>query len=233
MLSNEALADELSPVELDEKTTRQLERLGNLVLKFGIAADRIYRRSRKGSVTPWIASLVDEHDSERSLICPTVRISETGITVTSLTSPESQSALCSPLNPLWMALLHTPSLSHLWAEEMRHSHLERLQQVINYAWVIDPSPLPISAELPRLGCRTWPEVAQRNPNREGLVISGAGETVLRAECTEQQWQDAITRAVESFPKTPYLMQELDLSSSEFYPRYEVHEGQAILVRSSQ
>ena len=52
------------PFELDPKVRKQLERLGPVLLKFQMACDRLYRRSRKGAVTPWISELLDSGKPE-------------------------------------------------------------------------------------------------------------------------------------------------------------------------
>ena len=48
-----------TPFPLAPDLVRQLHRLGPILLKFQMACDRIYKRSRKGTVTPWIAQTLD------------------------------------------------------------------------------------------------------------------------------------------------------------------------------
>lgn len=47
------------PFELDKKQIKTLERLGSTLLKFQMACDRLYKRSKKGTITPWISETLD------------------------------------------------------------------------------------------------------------------------------------------------------------------------------
>ena len=44
---------------LDEKQVKTLERLGNTLLKFQMACDRLYKRSKKETITPWLSQTLD------------------------------------------------------------------------------------------------------------------------------------------------------------------------------
>jgi len=52
------------PFVLEKKIVTQLERLGPILLKFQMACDRIYKRSKKGSITPWVAEVLDSGKPE-------------------------------------------------------------------------------------------------------------------------------------------------------------------------
>ena len=47
------------PLRLESKERRELERMGAVLASFQEAQDRIYRRSAKGKVAPWLAELLD------------------------------------------------------------------------------------------------------------------------------------------------------------------------------
>ncbi|MDP0489814.1 MAG: hypothetical protein Q7Q71_02040 [Verrucomicrobiota bacterium JB023] len=47
------------PLRLDAGEVRELERMGPVLASFQSAQDRIYRRSAKGKVAPWLANLLD------------------------------------------------------------------------------------------------------------------------------------------------------------------------------
>jgi len=47
------------PLRLEAKLIRQLERLGPVLFKFQMACDRLYKRSKKGTITPWLAEVLD------------------------------------------------------------------------------------------------------------------------------------------------------------------------------
>jgi len=89
------------PFELDPKTVRQLEHLGPVLLKFQMACDRLYKRSKKGTVTPWISELLDSGKPEwlveeqnsgihknslPRVIRPDLLLTQDGLTMTELDS---------------------------------------------------------------------------------------------------------------------------------------------------
>lgn len=47
------------PLRLEKKQVRELERMGPVLAAFQAAQDRIYRRSAKGRVAPWLAETLD------------------------------------------------------------------------------------------------------------------------------------------------------------------------------
>ena len=47
------------PLRLEDKERRELERMGSVLAAFQEAQDRIYRRSSKGRIHPWLAELLD------------------------------------------------------------------------------------------------------------------------------------------------------------------------------
>lgn len=48
------------PLRLEKREVRELERMGQVLAAFQEAQDRIYRRSAKGKVAPWLADLLDQ-----------------------------------------------------------------------------------------------------------------------------------------------------------------------------
>ncbi len=52
------------PFVLEHKVVKQLERLGPVLLKFQMASDRLYKRSKKGAITPWVAEVLDSGKPE-------------------------------------------------------------------------------------------------------------------------------------------------------------------------
>lgn len=56
------------PLRLEERERRELERMGAVLASFQEAQDRIYRRSVKGRIGPWVAELLNGGKPELSLI---------------------------------------------------------------------------------------------------------------------------------------------------------------------
>jgi hypothetical protein len=117
---------------------------------------------------------------------------------------------------LWLALLWTPALRELWPQMMRGTHLERLRELVPFGWVVDPTPLPPHAALPRLGVHGWNEVARFSQRQRRLVlkISGFHETAwgsrgvhIGHDMPGPEWQAALDHALGEFGHQPWILQE--------------------------
>lgn len=117
---------------------------------------------------------------------------------------------------LWLALLWTPALRTLWNESLRGSHLNRLRQLIPFSWVVDPSPLPPQAALPRLNVHSWDEVKNFSQRERELVlkISGFHETAwgsrgvfIGHDLSKSEWSNQLQQAMDDFEQQPWVMQE--------------------------
>lgn len=117
---------------------------------------------------------------------------------------------------LWLALLWTPALRRLWEEMLRGSHLRRLRGLVPFSWVVDPSPLPPQAALPRLEVHDWDEVAEFSQRERELVlkISGFHETAwgsrgvhIGHDLSKSEWGERLRGAMRDFSQQPWIMQE--------------------------
>ncbi len=321
------------PFPLEKKVVKQLERLGPILLKFQMACDRLYKRSKKSSITPWLAEVLDAGKPEWLLeaqasalyknslprvIRPDLLLTDEGLSLTELDSvpggigvtswlsaqyedvigegmltgfrsirPEGlevhiseesadylpemryltealndeygphwscQSAeniensrdgvyrffelfdwenipsiqqlfteqeVTPPLKPhleekLWLALFHTPALKELWEEELRAKQIKALKEIIPYGWVVDPSPLPPYAAIPKLNVHSWDKVGKLSQKERELVlkVSGFSENAwgsrgvtIGHDSSGADWQAAMNKAQEDFSANPYILQE--------------------------
>lgn len=117
---------------------------------------------------------------------------------------------------LWLALLHTPGLRHLWNSELRAAHLERLRSLIPYSWVVCPDPLPPQAALPRLELHSWNDVAALGRSARQLVLKvsgfsplawGSRGVIIGHDVSTPEWQSALSRALAEYHSHPRIMQE--------------------------
>lgn len=129
--------------------------------------------------------------------------------------------LTSPIKPhfeekLWLALFWTPALAEVWKEELRESQIQLLQEIIPYSWVVDPTPLPLHASLPRLGLHSWSQVGALSQKQRELVLKVSGFSELAwgsrgvtvgHDVSNQEWKQAIQKAEQEFKKSPYILQE--------------------------
>ncbi len=117
---------------------------------------------------------------------------------------------------LWLALLWSPALKRIWEQELRGSHLRRLRELIPFGWVLDPSPLPPHAALPRLNAHSWEEVARFSQKERQLVlkVSGFHETAwgsrgvfIGHDLSAAEWAGRIQHALEQSSEQPWILQE--------------------------
>jgi hypothetical protein len=129
---------------------------------------------------------------------------------------------------LWLALLWTPALRPLWRSMLRGSHLERLRQLVPHGWVVDPSPLPPQAALPRLEVHGWDEVAAFSQKERRLVlkISGFHETAWGSrgvfvghDLATAEWRERLHAALADFPRQPWILQEFRETRIVEHPVY--------------
>jgi len=117
---------------------------------------------------------------------------------------------------LWLSLLWSPALRKTWEQTLRGSHLRRLRELVPFGWVLDPSPLPPHAALPRLEANAWEEVADFSQKDRQLVlkISGFHETAwgsrgvfIGHDLSASEWRERLTSALAVSNEQPWILQE--------------------------
>jgi len=135
---------------------------------------------------------------------------------------------------LWLALLHSPALREVWEQEMRGSHLQRLRELVPYGWVVDPTPLPPHAALPRLEVGSWKQVGGFSQKQRRLVlkVSGFSEeawgsrgVVIGHDVSGAEWAAALERACGEFEGQPWVMQEFREAMVIAHPYYDAESGE--------
>ena len=121
---------------------------------------------------------------------------------------------------LALALFHHHLLQEFWAEALSGRALKLLRSLIPASWVIDPAPLPPGAVLdgPKVGGRSlndWRDLASASQKERDLIIKisgyhetawGARSVVLGSDCSREEWQQGVTRAVELAPTNLHVLQ---------------------------
>jgi len=117
---------------------------------------------------------------------------------------------------LWLALLWSPALKRVWEQSMRGSHLRRLRGLVPFGWVLDPTPLPPHAALPRLNAHSWEEVAAFSQKERQLVlkISGFHQTAwgsrgvhIGHDLSAAEWSQHLAEALDASSEQPWILQE--------------------------
>jgi len=117
---------------------------------------------------------------------------------------------------LWLALFWSAPLRDWWTEHLRASNRKALEAVFPFSWVLDPTPLPPHAVLPRLEVQSWDAVGEFSQKQRQLVLKisgfselawGSRSVVIGHDVAQQTWREALHSALESFPTSPYILQE--------------------------
>ncbi|RBP39724.1 hypothetical protein DES53_109151 [Roseimicrobium gellanilyticum] len=135
------------------------------------------------------------------------------------TDPEAPKVLPALLDPpqdaaapLWLALLRLRPLRSVWESMLRRDHFETLLQVLPDAWLLDPTPLPPGAVIPRLELASWENLpyVQREGRRfaiaspeswdgaQELGSHGTLQTALTNSATAPQTLMALPAAPDSW-----------------------------------
>jgi hypothetical protein len=134
-------------------------------------------------------------------------------------------AIAPPMRPfqeekLAFALFHHHLLQDYWAESMDAGSLKRLRALIPPSWVMDPAPLPPGAVLdgPRVAGRAlgdWRDLIAASQKERDLIIKisgfhetawGARSVVLGSDCSREEWQQGVERALELAPANLHVLQ---------------------------
>jgi hypothetical protein len=117
---------------------------------------------------------------------------------------------------LWLALLWSPALKKIWEQTLRGSHLKRLRELVPFGWVLDPTPLPPHAALPRLNAHSWEDVARFSQKERQLVlkVSGFHETAwgsrgvfIGHDLSGAEWSQRLQTALDQSSEQPWILQE--------------------------
>src|SRR5688572_10498706 len=148
-------------------------------------------------------------------------------------------AIAPPMRPfqeekLALALFHHHLLQDYWAEALSGRALKLLRGLIPPSWIIDPAPLPPGAVLdaPRAGGRAlndWRDLINASQKERDLIIKisgyhetawGARSVVLGSDCSREEWQHGVERAIELAPVNLHVLQAYRKPRRLEHPVYE-------------
>jgi hypothetical protein len=151
--------------------------------------------------------------------------------------------LAPPMRPfqeekLALALFHHHLLQDYWAEALSGRSLKLLRSLIPASWIMDPAPLPPGAVLdgPKAGGRSlndWRDLAQASQKERDLIIKisgyhetawGARSVVLGSDCSREEWQQGVERAVELAPTNLHVLQVYKKPRRIEHPVYDPPEA---------
>ena len=152
---------------------------------------------------------------------------------------ESRITITPPIKPfleekMWFALFWLQPLREFWRRELGDKYFIKLQEVIPYSWLLDPTPLPQHAVIPRLEIHNWREAATFSQKDRDLLLKvssfsplgwGSRGVALGSDLPHADWGKRIIHALATFESSPTILQRFhkgrlfehsywDLDSSE-------------------
>jgi hypothetical protein len=117
---------------------------------------------------------------------------------------------------MWFALFWMQPLREFWRRELGDKYFLKLQQVIPYSWLLDPTPLPQHAVIPRLEIHDWHELAKFSQKDRHLLLKVSGFSplgwgsrgiALGSDLPHSEWQQRIENALATFESSPTILQK--------------------------
>jgi hypothetical protein len=145
---------------------------------------------------------------------------------------EGRITITPPIKPyleekMWFALFWLQPLKEFWRRELGDKYFIKLQEVIPYSWLLDPTPLPQHAVIPRLEIHDWREAARFSQKDRDLLLKVSGFSplgwgsrgiALGSDLPHAEWQRRIEHALANFESTPTILQKFH-KGSLFEHRY--------------
>ena len=133
---------------------------------------------------------------------------------------EGRITITPPMKPyleekMWFALFWMQPLREFWRRELGEKYFIKLQEVIPYSWLLDPTPLPQHAVIPRLEIHDWREAAKLSQKDRDLLLKVSGFSplgwgsrgiALGADLPHAEWEQRIEHALETFEQSPTILQ---------------------------
>jgi hypothetical protein len=155
-----------------------------------------------------------------------------GIENTLRANAEGRITITPPIKPyleekMWFALFWMQPLHEFWRRELGDKYFIKLQEVIPYSWLLDPTPLPQHAVIPRLEIHDWREAVRFSQKDRDLLLKVSGFSplgwgsrgiALGADLPHTEWEKRIDHALATFESSPTIMQRFH-KGSLFEHRY--------------
>ena len=133
---------------------------------------------------------------------------------------EGRVTITPPIKPfleekMWFALFWLKPLHEFWRRELGEKYFLKLQEVIPYSWMLDPTPLPQHAVIPRLEIHDWREAAKLSQKERDLLLKVSGFSPLGwgsrgislgSDLAHTEWEKRIQNALATFDSSPTIMQ---------------------------
>ncbi len=134
---------------------------------------------------------------------------------------------------MWFALFWLRPLREFWRRELGERHFLKLQEVIPYTWIVDPTPLPQHAVIPEIEVNDWRELAHFSQKQRELILKisgfsdiawGSRGVSLAADMPQHEWQAALENALQQFDSHPYILQRFHKGRLVQHPYFDRDEN---------
>jgi hypothetical protein len=137
---------------------------------------------------------------------------------------------------LLLALLNNPVLENFWLKEMGEETYSFLKSITPKSWILDPREIPPHAIIPDLyiggePVNNWIQLSEASRTQRELVIKPSGFSELAwgshgvsvgHDLSGDDWSEAIENALDSFERTPYILQEFHKGKTFPMEYYDFH-----------
>jgi hypothetical protein len=144
-----------------------------------------------------------------------------GIENTLHANAEGRITVTPPIKPyleekMWFALFWLHPLREFWRRELGEKYFIKLQEVIPYSWLLDPTPLPQHGVIPRLEIHDWSEAAKFSQKDRDLLLKVSGFSplgwgsrgiALGSDLPHAEWEKRIDHALATFESSPTILQK--------------------------
>ena len=122
---------------------------------------------------------------------------------------------------MWFALFWLHPLREFWRRELGEKYFIKLQEIIPYSWLLDPTPLPQHAVIPRLEIHDWVEAAKFSQKDRDLLLKvsgfsplgwGSRGVALGSDLPHADWEKRIQNALATFESSPTILQRFHKGS---------------------
>jgi len=157
---------------------------------------------------------------------------------------EGQITITPPIKPyleekMWFALFWLQPLHEFWRRELGEKYFFKLQKVIPYSWILDPTPLPQHAVIPRLEINDWLEASRFSQKERDLLLKVSGFSplawgsrgiALGSDLSHSEWQRRIEHALTTFESSPTILQRFHKGRLFDHRYWDPNSGELHLMR---
>jgi len=140
---------------------------------------------------------------------------------------------------MWFALFWMKPLQDFWRRELGEKYFLQLQKAIPYTWLLDPTPLPQHAVIPRLEVHDWKEVGKLSQKDRDLLLKVSGFSPLGwgsrgvavgSDLPSTEWQKLVEEALQTSGTSPKILQRFHKARLVEHRYWSANSSELITMR---